>query len=395
MFQIAIIHPGLDHLKSDRKYKVRFVKRCTNSLPLPILFYLFLTQKDQRDTPYTNLNLRGDERWNLEPWKRWRRYSPAHPAEHTLSPCSWQKLRWKHQMPNPQNSRVMIHGWFHHEFWGSKIRRKHTSWHKLWMAQSSGWKVERKQKSHAILMDRFRSFQIFSPPKVPNVQASKGFYGFPKWLSKGFPWISKFLLGLQSKLPNVHTHSPRLQLLASPRLRFDKQWWHATLHPGSLGQKNNQQWRHVKGNGSVWWLIKYVHNILIYIYTYTSYTACMYSIVATLLECTTPKICFLIGASRTFKTLCKVRKLQQPLRLCMESSGDFSRSMCVHRLSFMHQSGPHFISPRYRNRISCSCCATWKPTPLLAPVTTSRSTASVWGKRGICDLDKRSLVSGD
>ena len=119
----------------------------------------------------------------------------------------------------------------------------------------------------------------------------------------------------------------------------------------------------------------------------------MYSIVATLLECTTPKICFLIGASRTFKTLCKVRKLQQPLRLCMESSGDSSRSMCVHRLSFMHQSGPHFISPRYRNRISCSCCATWKPTPLLAPVTTSRSTASVWGKRGICDLDKRSLVS--
>ena len=186
MFQIAIIHPGLDHLKSDRKYKVRFVKRCTNSLPLPILFYLFLTQKDQRDTPYTNLNLRGDERWNLEPWKRWRRYSPAHPAEHTLSPCSWQKLRWKHQMPNPQNSKVMIHGWFHHEFWGSKIRRKHTSWHKLWMAQSSGWKVERKQKSHAILIDRFRSFQMFSPPKVPNVQASKGFYGFPK-ASMNFP----------------------------------------------------------------------------------------------------------------------------------------------------------------------------------------------------------------
>lgn len=121
IFQIAIIHPGLDHLKSDRKYKVRFVKRCTYSLPLCTDSVLFLTQKDQRDTPYTNLNIPGGERWNLEPWKRWRRYSPAHPAEHTLSPCSWQKLRWKHQMPNPQNSKVMIHGWYHHEFWGSKI----------------------------------------------------------------------------------------------------------------------------------------------------------------------------------------------------------------------------------------------------------------------------------
>ena len=156
----------------------------------------------------------------------------------------------------------------------SKLRRKKRSWHKLWMAQSSGWKVERKQKSHAILIDRFRSFQMFSPPKVPNVQASKGFYGFPKWLSKGFHEFPKFLLGLQSKLPKFHIHNPRLQLLASLRLRFDKQWWHANLHPGSLGQNKKQPtvkllW---KGNGSVWWLIKYVHNILIYIYLYILYS---------------------------------------------------------------------------------------------------------------------------
>lgn len=272
----------------------------------------------------------------------------------------------------------------------SKLRRKkRVDINSEWLKAAAGKLKGNKSLTQfsKIVSDLFR---FFPRPRFQMSKLPKVFMAF----QNGFPKVSmnfQVLLGLQSKLPNVHTHSPRLQLLASPRLRFDKQWWHATLHPGSLGpKKHHQQWRHVKGNGSVWWLIKYVHNILIY--TYTSYTACMYSIVATLLECATPKICFLIGASRTFKTLCKVQKLQQPLRLCMESSGDFSRSMCVHRLSFMHQSGPHFISPRSRNRISCSCCATWKPTPLLAPVTTSRSTASVWGKRGICDVDKCSLV---
>ncbi len=124
-------------------------------------------------------------------------------------------------------------------------------------------------------------------------------------------------------------------------------------------------------------------------------------IIAILLECTyqiLPRFASWLGTPS--KNSAKSRswnKLYTFVWIHPISSYYLSRSMCVHRLSFhaswTTQSCHHFISPRYRHRISCSCCATWKPTPLLAPVTTSRSTASVWGKRGISDLGKRSSAS--
>lgn len=200
-----------------------------------------------------------------------------------------------------------------------------------------------------------------------------------------FPWISQVFVGVTIQASKCSYSQPKVAAACFAKASFRQAMM--TRNPASwkFGPKKTPPtvkllWRGMAVSDD--WSNMCI--IYLYILIHLIQHAC---IVATLLECATPKICFLIGASRTFKTLCKVQKLQQPLRLCMESSGDFCRSMCV------HQSGPHFISPRYRNRISCSCCATWKPTPLLAPVTTSRSTASVWGKCGICDLDKRSLVS--
>ena len=105
----------------------------------------------------------------------------------------------------------------------SKLRRKkRVDINSEWLKAAAG-----KLKGNKSLTQFSKTvsdlFRFFPRPRFQMSKPSKGFYGFPKWLSKGFHEFPKFLLGLQSKLPNVHIHSPRLQLLASPRLRFDKQ----------------------------------------------------------------------------------------------------------------------------------------------------------------------------
>lgn len=147
----------------------------------------------------------------------------------------------------------------------SKLRRKKRSWHnKLWTAQKQRLESWKETK---VSCNSHRSFQIFSdvfPAQGSKCPSFQRFLWLSKMVFQRLPWISQVFVGVTIQASKISYSQPKVAAACFAKASFRQAMM--TRNPASWKfgpKKTTNSEAVVKGNGSVWWLIKYVHNILI------------------------------------------------------------------------------------------------------------------------------------